>query len=48
VVAQVEGVERRRRNAARARGGHSPDANAHVPSIRIPPPPKNRADLSGA
>ena len=37
MVAEVEGVERRRRNAARPRGGHSPDANAHVPSIRNPP-----------
>ena len=34
VVAEVEGVERRLRDAARAGGGHPPDANAHVSSIR--------------
>ena len=33
MVAEVEGVERRHRDAARAGGGHPPDANAHTTSI---------------
>ena len=34
VVAEIEGVERRRRDAAGAGGGHATDTNAHPPSIR--------------
>ena len=49
MVAQVEGVERRRRDAARAGGGHPPDANAHVPSIRTAAPRRHgRGRLSRA
>jgi hypothetical protein len=35
MVTKVEGVERRRRNAAGAGSGHTPNSNAHIPSIRL-------------